>query len=550
MSLGRCNHLSFERKFTRVDCALIALLLLLAFVLLSKGISVGGLRFGDSAAHAMDGVLIHDWIASGPDAWFHPMTFATEQYAHYPTLGIGRHYPPGFALVEALFLAVFGVSPFSSRLCVVFFGLVAVFGVYVFVRRFAGRLPGVLSVIALVTMPMTLRWGRQVMLEMPTMAILIWTAVAFARYIEQPTGKRLCYVLLLGGLAVLFKQPAVFILGAVTLTLVVGSVLGSIKPAHAVWAASVSIMALLIVVVSLDGHGAKLLSGDASFDTRWSWAAVSYYATHAPQQVGVGLLIAAGVGALCIRRMPLMNWAFLLAWLGVYYALLVVADFKNTRFFFFALFPLAVWAGMGAAWVLSFLPHRQVRIASCVLVSAVCCAVAWNAPIDYRPDFGSVVQSNEKRISGHAVLFSGLREGDFVFAVRQHLPWRSAIIIRSSKLLYTCNGRIELDFNSRVSSIEELEEVMRDLAFETLFVERANKLKLTEEELLRDYLADSPAYERTESYTFRTGDVPNYRDTTLDVYEAVEPLIRSVDSLDILIPRTNRTVHVQLPERS
>jgi GNAT superfamily N-acetyltransferase len=70
----------FSPPFTTLDLVLVGLLLIMTGIILGKDISVGGLRWGDAAVHAMDGVLIHDWVAAGPEAWRHPVKFAEDQY--------------------------------------------------------------------------------------------------------------------------------------------------------------------------------------------------------------------------------------------------------------------------------------------------------------------------------------------------------------------------------------------------------------------------------------------------------------------------------------
>ena len=74
----------FHSPLDKWDVWLILAALVTTGIVLGKDISVGGLRYGDTAVHAMDGVLIHDWIAAGPDAWAQPMQFAEAQYGHYP----------------------------------------------------------------------------------------------------------------------------------------------------------------------------------------------------------------------------------------------------------------------------------------------------------------------------------------------------------------------------------------------------------------------------------------------------------------------------------
>lgn len=535
-----------EPRSRRREIAVIALVLISTALVLGKDITVGGLRHGDSAAHAMDGVLIHDWLASGPAAWVEPMAFARAQYAHYPTLGIGRHYPPGFAMVEAGFFAMFGVSPVSARLCVLFFGLVAATGIYTYVRPLRGRTAAAFAAIALVAMPATTQWGRQVMLELPTMAVLTWAAVAFRRYLDRPTIGRLAVALLIALTTVLFKQPGVFLVGAIAVTLLIAGITKAAPLRHSALALAIALAAVVGVALSLDGHGGQLLSGDATFPERWSWAALSFYLRQVPRGVGPWCLVAAGVGALTGARQLGRHGVFLLAWFATCYVMLSIADYKNPRFLYLGFFPFAVAAGVGAAYVLTRIRSVNLRRATAAVCWATCCMLATMGPVEDRPDYGTVVVARRDHIIGRAVLFSGLRDGDFVFAVRQHLPWRSAVVIRGSKLLYTCNGRADLDFVSHVGSASDMRALMRKFAFRSVFLETKSATPLEEDALLRNYLVHGGAYRSVASYAFKMAGGPSYRDATLEVYELNVPLERQVEHVDILIQRAKQTIRVRL----
>ena len=533
-------------RWDRRDIALMGVLLLVGAVLLSRGISDGGFRHGDSAAHAMDGVLIHDWIAAGVDSWLQPMAFAVDQYAHYPTLGIGRHYPPGFAVVEAAFFAMFGVSEVTARLCVVFFGLVSIAGAYTFVRLIADRTSATLAGVALLSMPATLRWGRQVMLEVPTLAVMIWTGVALVWYLQKPTARRLLPVAAGCLITILFKQTGLFLAPAFAITVLIAWRSGRVSRGHAVAASLVAGVAVAAVWFSLDRHGATLLRGDRTFEHWWSLASLSFYPRATPYQVGPLIAVAALIGfALYVRRNRLPA-VFLIAWMAGCYAMLSIADYKNLRYVYVGLFPLAVFAGVGSGCVLRMIRRPAVRFATASAMFAVCVLAGSTQSIDTRPDYGKVVLAQRDNLVGRVVLFSGVRDGDFVFAVRRHLPWRSVAVVRGSKLLYTCNGRPNIDFQSNVASREALADVMKRFAFRTVVVERENKLRLEEDRWLRDYLVQSGCYRNTTSTAFRMEDEPCYRDITVDVFELTESLVRSVDHVDIMIPRSGRLIRLDL----
>jgi len=121
---------------------------------------------------------------------------------------------------------------------------------------------------------------------------------------------------------------------------------------------------------------------------------------------------------------------------------------------------------------------RGVPVAGMALVMG---KVAIDRPIEYYPDHGPIVVAQRDKIENHAVLFSGLRDGDFVFAVRQHIPWRKTAVNRASSLLYTCTAHPVLDFESRVGSLAEIEAAIRPLGLNHLFVERENSLGVRED---------------------------------------------------------------------
>jgi hypothetical protein len=528
------------------DLALCGLVMLLACMVLAKDITVGGFRFGDAAAHAMDGVLIHDWMAAGPEAWGSPMAFAAEQYGHYPTLGIGRHYPPGYAMFEAGFFALSGISIFSARCCVVFFGMLAAAGAYTFARFWSNRPTAILAAVILTTMPATTTWGRQNMLEMPTMAVLVWAAVAFAAYLRKPTPGRLGVVIAACVAAVFFKQPAVFLIGVVAIVLLFAAARRSCPWSHAIAAVFTAMVAAWVTVLSLDANGQQLLSGYKSYTDRLGWTALSYYARQLPNQISLAYCLAAGAGLILARRRMGRAWSFLVLWLVAAYAIVTIADYKNPRYLYFALFPPAVWAATAAGEIISRMGTgaRQAWLAGGVITACVGFGLA--APVEHRPDYGPLVQAHRDAIEGNVVLFSGLRDGDFVFAVRQHVPrWRT-VVIRGSKLLYTCNGFPGIDFQSRVSSVDEVSDLLSRFAFRCLFVERENKLDLAEDSHLREALAREVDFRRRAVHHLQAESDPGRWDVTIDVYEPDQVQARAVDHFDIFIPRARRTVSVDL----
>jgi len=535
--------------FTARDLWWMLLVVGLTAIVLGKDITKGGLRSLDAPVHAMDGVLIHDWVAAGPSAWADPMTFAVEQYAHYPALSIGRHYPPGFAIVQAGFYAVFGISATTSRMAVLFMGLLAASGAYIFMRFFAPRASSALGAVILATMPAVTEWGRQTMLELPTLAVMIWAGVALLYYLRSPTKWRLAVLIGLTLSSVFFKQNAVFLIGAVTAALAIGAWRGTVPRTHLAVVAVLTVALPLGVWMSMGSAVGRLVSGFKTVEDPWSFTALTLYARLLPGEIHGWFLLAAIAGAVLSLRRFGPRPVFLVMWVVGCYAMVTLADCKQARFFFVGLFPFAVWGAIAGDWLLARLAHR-VRAVVVVALVVVMGKLSFDRPIEYFPDQGPIVIAHRDRIENHAVLFSGLRDGDFVFAVRQHIPWRKTAVIRASKLLYTCTAHPLLDFESKVSDMSDIKAVVEPLGLDTLFVERENRLGVPEDDMFRAYLSSSTRYRLLDSRRLREEPEPNYRNVTMDVYEASPPATRSVEYIDIPLPRAHRTVRVDLSKWS
>ncbi len=543
-------NLHARTRFDLRDCAVLVALCVLTALVLGKDIGVGGLHDPDSSAHAMDGVLIHDWIATGGEALTSPMSFAREQYAHYPTLGIGAHYPPAFAIVEAGFYGVFGISPATARLCVVFFGMLAACGVYCFVRSFADTTVAALAAVIMITMPSTTTWGRQVMLEIPTLAAVAWASVAFLWYLRRTTWLRLGGVLLVSLSAMSFKQPAVFLVCTVAAAMFFGSVRGRIPMRQTVVALLVGFGALWGVFSSLDAATVGVLRDYDSFGNKWGLESLSFYMMMLPSQVGAVVLALAGVGLFLLRPVAPEVRNFLLCWFGIVYVMVTVASLKTTRFSYLGLLPIAVLAALSLAAMLRTISISHLRPVGAIAAGLAFFAVGMGRTIEHAPNYGPVVEKHREQIEGNVVMFSGLRDGDFVFATRERLPWRRTTVIRGSKIFYTCAARPDFDLVQYVHSKDEVAERMREFAFPFVFVERENHVGTQPDAWLREYLADGDDYRRVASYPFQCEVEDSDRgDVTIDVYELVKPYVRAMDFYDLPMPRTGNPIRVNFPKR-
>jgi hypothetical protein len=308
----------------------------------------------------------------------------------------------------------------------------------------------------------------------------------------------------------------------------------------------IALVMIILVALSFEGAGARMLRGRATYPSLWDLGALTFYLRHLPGQVGAVVLVAAGVGILVWPRKYRVHGVFLICWLFVCYVMVSAADLKWPRFFFVGLLPLAVWAAVAAGRILRVVPQERWRLAVSGMAVVGLGGLGLARPVEHHPDYGSVVVAHREKIENRVVLASGVRDTHFVWAVREHLPWRKAAVIRGSKLLYVCNTAPKIDFMAMVETPDELADVMRQFAFAYVFIERENKYGVLQESLLNEFLSAGDAYRRVATHPLPGESRPSCRDSTIDVYELAAPLERTADHFDIPIPRSNRTVRVDL----
>ncbi|MBN1971716.1 MAG: glycosyltransferase family 39 protein [Candidatus Delongbacteria bacterium] len=197
----------FKRKYK----SHIYFFVLILFTLMTTGMGLlgGESSWPDESRHAMDGVYFVDIMKDLP---FSNLYNYTEQYyAKYPALSLAW-YPPLFAITEAIFYSLFGISIYTARLTVVFFALLGVSIWYMLVRKIYNREVAFYSGLLFISTPLIFYWSHSVMLEIPTLAMILLCFFCFYNYFELFKKKYAYYLALSISGALLTKQIAAFIL--------------------------------------------------------------------------------------------------------------------------------------------------------------------------------------------------------------------------------------------------------------------------------------------------------------------------------------------------
>lgn len=451
---------------------LFSLLLIVTVALLFLGAPhAGAFYWSDSPRHALNGVFVADMLRDMP--LHDPSGYAYAYYAKYPALTI-LFYPPLFYFFSAPFYWLFGVSHETALGAV--FALYAIFALGSY-RLFRFWLPPVfaaLAAAALVLSPEIAFWGRQVMLEVPAFAPLIWSAVCFTSFRKTGKNSRLYWASALLVLAMYTKISAAFIAPAYVLVLLIEN-RGLLRQRH-VWIvgalSAIALVPLIVMTTKFGQANVQSVSGIADSEvSRLSISGWLWYVKQIPGQIGWPLSIAAllAIIAACVggfahrsgnslERGDLVFWY---AWLLVGYAFFSAIDLKEARHSVFILPPLVFLAyRLFATWSSC---KAGVLIAAALSVAVVVETAVWR-PVFFVDGYAKVAAYvAEHAPKDSAVVFSGYRDGSFVFNMRARTDRPDLSVVRADKLLLKVAVRRELGVEEKQLTETEISDMLNRL---------------------------------------------------------------------------------------
>ena len=390
----------------------------------------------DAPRHALNGAFVLDFFSALP--LNDPLGWASEYYIRYPALTFG-FYPPLFYFWEGLFFAAFGVSQFVAQLAVTPFLVMLGFGGYKLARLLLPRSAALGTALLLLGTPGVSLWGRQVMLDIPAYAALLWTVVSFASFIRTGRSRSLSYGCVFLVAAVYLKLNSAFIVLPIAISLIVARGWRHLLERRMLMAVATGLVALIPLILLTIRFGAVNITNIAGVEgaaPMLSVAAWTFYLNTLPEQIGwmpvffgsVGLIIAT------FRSFPLappLKWLFS-AWLVVGYIVFSLISVREARHDLMVLFPLLLCSTYAVSKLSPKWLAGHGALAFGLLTFAV--NVLGTSPPSvrgYRQVADGVVASAGP---GAVVLFSGYRDGNFVFTMRTHPERADLRILRSDKL--------------------------------------------------------------------------------------------------------------------
>ena len=537
-----------SRAWSWRDTAATLLILTAVAALFFSAPRSGEFWWSDAPRHALNGVFIRDLVTEMPfDA---PRQWAVDYYFHSPALTV-LFYPPLFPAVEAVVFAVGGVSPGTAQFTVALFLFLAGLAAYLIARNWFDRAVAAGCALIFLGLPEVALWGRQVMLEIPLAAMMLASLAAFLSYLRTGRQSTLAATAALMVLTLYTKQTALFLLPVMAVTLV------AVKGPRALLSRSVALLALVCGIalvplawMTLEFGATNVQSVAGVSDAAVSRASLSnwtWYLRHVPAQVGWPLaLLATAWAALAAFnrswRLPRAGQLLLLGWFLSGYAFFSVISLKEQRFTLVILFPVVVAA---VALIEGLAPRRLAGAAVIGTGLAVLAHAVILQPVPavdgYREAAGWIADHAE---DDAVVLFSGSRDGSFIFNLRSFEERRDVAVVRADKLLLKLAVRRTLGVEELPVSREELIDRLDRLGIRYVVADPEFWTDLENMAMLSELL-ESDRFERLASIPVRANVAPAEREVRIyrnlgPVSDDPEPFTMRLEMIDETISSSGR----------
>jgi hypothetical protein len=535
----------------------LAVIAFAALVVWSRQIHQGGFTWSDAPIHAMDGVFLLDASKASPAGQF--QDWADAYYLRYPCLGLVVLYPPFFAAVEAVFYAFCGVSAVTARACVIFFGLGGLLAMYWVARQLFDHRGGILAAGLWASLPTTVLWARDVMLEIPTAAMLLACLGAYLQYQSGRSRRWLILTAVLLVAAVLTRHWAIFL--GIVLVLDAATTLGWKKiltSEHGlVFGAALIVIGLyLLFSARFIDLGRLLVRPDGGWRHLLRPGTWLFYPRTMPEVVGwpmlgfaaVGFLITASVGQVKRTRLPVL-------WMAVFYFFASAMAYKEPRYFYLITPPVVLLAVGGLYHALDKTPLKTAGRSILGLALVLQMIFGWRQDPDRLSDYRPAAQAILRRDDSRLVLVDGVRDGQFVFDMRRlQGPGGMVFTLRGSRLLGFPAVQSAGLGPMPIQSEKDILSLIRKYGIRYVVVENNPPAASVWQNfyphpsyLLRETLQNPAVFERLADFPIGSG--PAWKDVRLILYRYRGRMPVAARSVLIPVPSIGREVEISLPER-
>ncbi|MES1955141.1 ArnT family glycosyltransferase [Salinisphaera hydrothermalis] len=502
--------------------------------------------YSDAPRHALNGAFILDLARDLPIS--DPVQWAYNYYAQYPALTI-LFYPPLYPVFLAVAYAVFGISQATAIFVNALFYMALVTGSYRLARRYVSDGSALAAALMVGAAPEIAFWGRQIMTDVPATAALVWATELFLAYGSDLRARHLYVSAAMAAMAVWLKITVCFLLPVLAFGLVLvdgRTVLRRSRNWCLVIGMVVAMLPLLWLTVHFGQTNVQSVAGVADGAApRLSLANWLWYAERLPAQIGWPAVAAVIVGVYVgivrfvrCRRIAL-RWALLAGWVVVGYLFFSTIDLKHARFTIPLLPPLIVLGVWGVERLFAGMAHQAHIVLAGLGAATLAITLIYRPPL-YVSGYAKIVKSLTRRAPEHSnIIFSGYRDGAFIFAMRAIGNRPDVGVIRADKLLLSVAIRRSTGVKEKNLTAAQIADQITRFRGAYVVAQDGFWTDLTEMKRLQEVLHSSQ-FKAVAHY--RLDENFNAPDKTITVYRNEAKLPVYAAPLSISLPAVNRTV--------
>jgi len=530
-------------NLTRYDFSCLAILLLAAGILTATAPLAGDFWWSDAPRHALNGIFLKDFLLDLPLG--NPRQYAVDYYLRYPALTI-LFYPPLFYVLSVPVFLLFGDNQLAAQLAVGlhYAGLGA--GAYMLFRLWLPQLQALAAALLLMSLPVVALWGRQVMLEIPALAFVTWSAYWLVRFAREDRMPLLLLALAFLLAALYTKLSAVFLVPVFVGYLAIARGSALVRDRR-IWLAAalgiVGVIPLVLLTISFGNANVHSVIGVAdAVAKRSTLSAWTWYAKHLPSMAGWTTLLLALTFAgdrtfSSDSRMKRDEFLFLVLWFLVGYFFFSFIDLKEERHALFLAVPVALWAILA---IDRFAPEKFAAAASLILALGSLAFVLVTEPVPFVAGYREAAQKIAAEAPKDSIIvFSGKRDGSFIFNVRTATGRKDLSVVRADKLLLDIAVRRQLGVGMRDYSETEIRSLLHDIRARYVVAQRDFWLDLAPMARLQRVL-ESDAFEEIGRITV-VSNIP-LEDRELRLYRARAPVAAGSRKLKLNLPIIGREI--------
>lgn len=530
------------------DLYYIVFILLIPLAIFLTSPTDGQFWWSDAPRHGLNGIFIKELLLSMPID--DPKGFAVKFYGQYPALTI-LFYPPLFYAISAPFFLIFGESHAVAQAVVALHLVVLGAGMFAFARLWLDRPAALAASVILLGLPEIMLWGRQVMLEIPALSYVVWAAVLTVRHARQGNPASLLLAVIFALAALYTKLSMALLVPALGILLLQARGLQLFRANGTRVAAAMAILGVIPLVALSVGFGqANMQSVVAIADTPASRAALAgwvWYAKQLPAMWALIPLVFALVGFVTMWWRTSQVWrtgerALLTWWFVIGYVALSLIELKEARHGIILLVPITIWATIaldrGVRLLVASALWSKVMIVGTALVLLAMTLAFTPVPrvTGYRE---AAIEVARLAPPDAIVLFSGKRDGSFVFNMRTATGRKDLYTVRADKLLLSVAVRRELGVVQQDYTEAEIAKLLHELGIAVVVAQRDFWVDLDQMAKLQHVL-DGPSFEMVGRIAV-SGNVPT-EDRELRIYRARGEVKSGRRDLRIDLPIVGRSI--------